>query len=98
MSARANVMGKKKMPAQPPQAQVQSRLQYLLTASKLVQTASDLVQHEHQVLTELKKAVTRQKRSVEKIGKRQFRLFLDSIPLLVVHLGTDQRVTLCNTG
>ena len=64
--------------------------------SSLVKTASELVRHEHQLLAELKKAVTRQKLSIEKSGKRRFGLFLDSIPSLVVHLGTDQRVIFCN--
>src|SRR5690349_15430951 len=91
-----NVMGKKKMPAQALEAQVKTPGGYLQTASKLVQTASELVQHEHGILVELKKAVAQQKGSIEQIGKRQFGLFLDSIPSLVVHLGTDQRVTLCN--
>src|SRR5215467_502816 len=89
-------MAKKKMAAQPLERQAQAPPGYLLTASKLVQTASQLVQHEHQILMELKKAVSVQKQSIEKIGERRFRLFLDSIPSLVVHLGTDQRVTFCN--
>src|SRR5215475_13435048 len=89
-------MGKKKISAQPLDLQLQPPLGYSQTASKLVQSASELVQHEHQILVELKKAVALQKQSIEKIGQRRFRLFLDSIPSLVVRLGTDQRITFCN--
>src|SRR5215467_11795031 len=91
-----NVTGKKKKSAQSLEPPVQTPPGYLQTATNLVKTASELIRHEHQLLAELKKAITRQKLSIEKSGKRRFGLFLDSIPSLIVHLGTDQRVTFCN--
>jgi PAS domain S-box-containing protein len=45
---------------------------------------------------QFRKTLARQKQSIKRISDQRFRTFLDSIPCLIMHVGTDQRVTLCN--
>src|SRR5262249_9454873 len=57
---------------------------------------SDLLRRERELHAILKKRLDQQRQAIERFSKRQFRLFLDSIPLLIVQVGTDQRVVFCN--
>jgi hypothetical protein len=42
---------------------------------------------QHELLTLVRKRLAEQKQFIEKISNRRFRIFLDSIALLIVHIG-----------
>src|SRR5262249_9787707 len=55
-----------------------------------------VLQHARELVRLQREARVRQNKFIEKLSHRQFRLFLDSIPSLIVHVDVDQNVKFCN--
>jgi len=67
-----------------------------LESLPLTQLINPVLQHARDLVRLQSEARVRQNKFIEKLSQRQFRLFLDSIPSLIVHVGMDQHVKFCN--